>query len=227
MTNVERLCDETQSRCILYLLCSQTCCANVLHVIPGVEWLENTIVFSLNVDACLVCACLFTLMFFRMQTQKIEMLILTFGMLPPWGLQFLCGMNQSADIFCACLATSSCHIRTLPTTTLCSGCHRLYLEHIVRRVSGTAQIHKSECSLTDSATLRVNVCLQWILCGRRMACRQKSLSSCKLTVLMLACFIFRSVCFFFFVQVCSSSELWVRRNCDEDKSQGPWCCRRV
>ena len=55
--------------------------------------------------AC-VCACLFTLMFFRMQTQEIAMPILTFGMLPPWGMQFLCGMKQSAVILCSCLATS-------------------------------------------------------------------------------------------------------------------------
>ena len=83
MTNVERLCDETQSRCILYLLCSKTCCTNVLHVIPGVELLENTYVFLLNVDACLrVCMPVYA---YALQdaNAKIATLILTLGILPP------------------------------------------------------------------------------------------------------------------------------------------------
>ena len=94
MTNVERLCHETQSQCSLYLLCSQTCCANVLHVIPGVEILKNTYVFLLNVAACLrVCMPVYA---YALQdaNAKIATLILTLGILPPWGMQSCVGWSN-------------------------------------------------------------------------------------------------------------------------------------
>ena len=53
------------------------------------------------------------------------------------------------------------NIRTLPTTILCSGSSSQALSGAYRAASsGTAQIHRSDCSPTDSATLRANACLQ-------------------------------------------------------------------